>query len=70
MRRSPNLALIVVHKSLDTIKSSYITIDFLSDNLFLKVALNLSFKLSAFVPELILRPQCMVVLPVFTADMP
>ena len=40
--------------------------DFASDNLFIKAALGLSFKPSSFVSTLIIRPEKMVVLPIFT----
>ena len=43
---------------------------FTSDNLFLKAALKLSFKLSNAVPGLIPRPERMVVPPIFTGDIP
>ena len=46
-----------VHKSLDTTESSSIIKNFFSDNLFLKAALDLSFKSSNFVLGLILRPE-------------
>ena len=57
---SPNLELISLHKSVDTlesIESSSIIKKLTSVNLFLKVALELSFKRSSFAPGLILRPE-------------
>ena len=59
-----------VHKSLDTTESSSITKNFFFDNLFLKAALDLSFKPSNFVLGLILRPEWMVGPPMFTTDIP
>ena len=59
-----------VHKSLDTIKISSITTNVTSDNLFLKTALDLSFKPSSFVPGSVPRPEKMVVPPIFTVDVP
>ena len=41
---------------------------FISDNLFIKAALDLSFKPSSFIPGLLSRPEWMVVSPLFTAD--
>ena len=54
---SPNLESISVHKLFDTIESSSIINNFIYDNLFLKAALDLSFKPSNFVPGLIARPE-------------
>ena len=47
---APNLGSISVHKSLDAIESTSIVKNFTSDGLFLKAALDLSFKPSNFVP--------------------
>ena len=60
---SSNLELISIHKLLDTIESSSIITNFTSDSLFLKAALDLSFKPSNFIPGLIPRPEWMVVPP-------
>ena len=63
MNISPNLESISVHKSVDTIESSSIINNFTSNSLFLKAALDLSFKPSNFVPGLIETPEWMVVPP-------
>ena len=51
-------------------ESSLIIKKFTSDNLFLNVALDLSFKPDNFIPGLIPRREWMVVPPIFTADIP
>ena len=56
-QESSNFESISVHKSLDTIESSSIINNFTSDNLFLKAALNLPFKPSNFVLNLIPRTE-------------
>ena len=67
---SPNLEWIYVHKSLYTIECSSIINNFTSDSLFLNAALDLSLKPSNFVPSLVSRPEWIVVLPIFAADIP
>ena len=57
-------------ESLDTIDSSWIIKSFTSDNLFLKAALDSSFKSSNLIPGLIPRREWMVVPPISTADIP
>ena len=52
---SPNLESISVHKYLYTKESSSIIKNFASDNLFLKMALDLSFIPSNYVPGLIIQ---------------
>ena len=59
-----------IHKLFDTIESLSIINNFNSDNLFLKAALDFSFKPSNFVPGLITRPGWMVAPTIFTADIP
>ena len=46
-----------IHKLFDTIESLSIINNFNSDNLFLKAALDFSFKPSNFAPGLITRPR-------------
>ena len=59
----PNLLKsISVHKSRDIIEN------FTSDNLYLRAVLDLLFKPSSFVPDLIPRPEWLVVLPIFATD--
>ena len=65
-----SLELISIHKLLDTIESSSIIKNFISDSLFLKAVLDLSFKPTNFIPGLIPRPEWMVVPPIFTTDIP
>ena len=67
---SLNLESIIVHKSLDSIGSSFIINNFTSDNLFLKAALDLSFEPSNFVLGLIAKPPWMVAPPIFAAVIP
>ena len=69
-KRSPNLESTYVHKSLNTIERLSIIKRFTFDNLFLKGALNLSFKQSNVVPNLIPRAELMMVPPTFTANVP
>ena len=59
----PSLESISVQKSVDTIENLSIISNFTSDNLFFKLALDLSFKPSNFIPGLIPKPEWMVVLP-------
>ena len=54
---SSNFESMSVHKLLDIIESSSLIKTSTSDNLFLKVILDLSFKPSNFVPALIPRPE-------------
>ena len=53
----PNLESNSVHRSLDTLESSSIIKNFTSDNLFLKAALDMSFKTSGFIPGLVPKPE-------------
>ena len=69
-KHPPNLESISVHKSLDTIERLSIIKRFTFDNLFLKGALNLSFKQSNVVPNLIPRAELMMVPATLTANVP
>lgn len=51
-----NIESISVHKSVDTIESLSLIKNFISHNIFLKAALNLSFKPSNSVTGLVPRP--------------
>ena len=56
-------------KSLDTIENSTIKSIFTSDNLFLKLILIRSLRLSNLTPVFIRRPEWIVVPPILTVDM-
>ena len=56
-----------VHNAFDTIEILSLIKNFTSNNRFVKVALDLSFKLSNFVPCLIPKAKWMVAAPIFSA---
>ena len=64
---STRLKLISVHKSLDTVENSTITKYFTSDRLFLKTALDLSFKPN-IVPDQISKLKSMLVPLIFSSE--
>ena len=67
---SPNLESISVYKLLETIEISSIINNSSSDNLFLKAALDFSFKPSNFFLGFISKSEWIMVPPIFPANIP